>query len=91
MSYTTEQLLLAAKVRELAVTMRHEAYQDAMNAKCIVMNPDEEEVFLVSQEGAAWRKEWFEAFPMTHFLERALSRIEEAAAFIANRSTGETA
>ena len=85
MGYTTEQLLLAAKVRELAVAMRHEAYQDAMNAKCIVMNPDEEEVFLVSQEGAAWRKEGVEAFPMTHFLERALSRIEEAAAFISSR------
>ena len=91
MSYTTEQLLLAVKVRELAVTMRHEAYQDAMNAKCIAMNSEEQDVFFVSQEGAAWRKEWFEAFPMTHFLERALSRIEEAAAFIANRSTGETA
>ena len=55
MSYTTEQLLLAAKVRELAVTMRHEAYQDAMNAKCIAMNSEEQDVFFVSQEGAAWR------------------------------------
>ena len=85
MSYTTEQLLLAAKVRELAVTMRKEAYEDAVSAKCIAMNSEEQDVFFVSQEGAAWKKEWLDAFPMPHFLERALSRIEEAAAFISSR------
>lgn len=85
MSYTTEQLLLAAKVRELAVTMRKAAYEDAVAAKCISMNSEEQDVFFGSQEGAAWKKEWLDAFPMTHFLERALSRIEEAAAFISSR------
>jgi hypothetical protein len=91
MSYTTEQLLFAAKVRELASKMRKEAYEDAVAAKCIVMSSEEQDLFFVSQEGAAWKKEWLDAFPMTDFLERALSRIEDAAAFIANRQTGKAA
>ena len=85
MGYTTEQLLLAAKVRELAVQLRTEAYDLERDAKARPMSSDEFSDWVDSPEFLTWQSEWFRRNPMETFVEESLKRIEQTADFIARR------
>lgn len=85
MSYTTEQLLLASKVRELAIKLRAEAFDLERDAKELPMTNEEASDWLNSPDFNNWRTDWGKRNPLEVFIEDAYTRITKVAAFIESR------
>lgn len=85
--YTTEELLLAAKVRELAVKLRAESFDLERSAKEHPMTGEEAIDWLNSPDFEKWRTDWGKRNPLEVFLEDAFKRITDAAAFIDGRQS----
>ena len=79
MTYTTEQLLFAAKVRELAVGLRTSARTRAWEELFSQLPPDQQPPHSHRQ---AWETNWLESNPVENFVPPALERIKEVARLI---------
>ncbi|MGD9760525.1 MAG: hypothetical protein AB7U71_23780 [Comamonas sp.] len=82
MRYSTEQLLLTSKVRELAVKLAAEAFERDKKKAFGAKSDSDFLDFLESGEFDEWQSTWRENHPMEDFLQGALDRLESAADFI---------
>lgn len=82
MNYTTEQLLFAAKVRELAVGMRTKARSDAWHEQFGAPGVDRS----TEVQRDEWEANWRRSNPVEDFIRPALERIHEVARLIQDHS-----
>lgn len=97
MKYSTEELLLATKIRELAVRLRHDKW--IPESKTVLKNAEESCGPEPDRSGADWAQwnakvadaeeaasdEWHKQHPLKSYIEQALELVQESAEIIAGK------
>lgn len=87
MRHTTEELLLAATVREQAVNLREATFKAACDKKYSDPNLDWSEL-VCSQEYLDWRGEWNRTNPLDRYVQRVLTRLDKVADMVKRHQSG---
>ena len=83
MAYSTDELLLAAKVFEMAVAHREDKHKSDRNAVIRDMFGEKLDAYLASLEHEEWTDKWLRDNPLLHFQRNVLAHIKKTADFIA--------
>ncbi|CAN7521893.1 hypothetical protein [Acidovorax sp. LjRoot194] len=87
MRYTTEELLLAATVREQAVKLREGTFNAARDKKYSDPTLDWTEL-VRSQEYSDWRSEWNRTNPLDRYVQKVLIRLDNVANMVKRHQVG---
>lgn len=87
MRHTTEELLLAATVREQAFKLREAAFQRARSKK--FTDPNQSLIDLEeTQEYREWEIDWVRTNPVDRYVQKVLTRLDKIADMVKRHQVG---